>query len=220
MRYVDSLNRIYKNIENSFYQDGGQNNSKLFGIVFCHDASPLARTEILPHIEHFNYRSSKNIDFFFVGYERTQDEKNTVAIVNGKRWCFKEELFSKVIDELEVDADWIFSGETDFLLLNAIKNENKISFDYESAIVCNLEQMAKDQAFSSVRAFFTDIFNYAKTSKISINTNGFSNREGIKIGKETLKTAILSVLPPILQATYQKANHYAVRHITQKPNKA
>ena len=79
--------------------------------------------------------------------------------------------------------------------------------------------MIKDEAFSSVRSFFTEIFNYAKSDNNLLNTNVFSNREGFKIGKNTLKNIILNTLSPVLKDTYKQVNHYAIRHIKQKPNK-
>ena len=81
-----------------------------------------------------------------------------------------------------------------------------------SAIVCNLEAMNRDKAFTSVRSFFEDIIRYAATEE---NANGWqlSDRKGGEVAKNYLKEVVLSLLPKTLQETYKKAENYVIRQI-------
>lgn len=194
-------------------------NSKLIGILFSHPATALAQSEIINHLPHFHVRSGDAVDFFCVGYgaywppEHFVDQ-NPVANIQGVDWLFSDQAFSNVIDELESETRWKYSGETELLLVSAVKERSgRVILDYESAIVCNLEAMARDKAFTSVRAFFTALFRYAKDHSASNSAWGLSDDRGIAVGKSALKEAVLSLLPISLKESYKKAEHYVVRDI-------
>lgn len=194
-------------------------NSKLVGILFAHPATAIAQSEIVRHLPHFHLRSGDAVDFFCVGYgaywppQHYVDQEALVKI-DGVDWLFSDQAFSEVIDELESETRWKYSGETELLLVSAVKDDSgTISLEYENAIVCNLEAMAKDNAFSSVRVFFTDLIRYAKSHSSTNSAWGLSDDRGIAIGKSALKEAVLSLLPKNLKESYKKAEHYAVRNI-------
>lgn len=193
--------------------------SKLIGILLCHSQSPLAKSEIIGHLPFFHLRSGEAIDFFCAGYgaywplEHHADQK-VAARIDDTDWLFSNEAFLQVIEELERDSKWKFSGETELLLIPAVKAaDNAISFDYESAIVCNLERMAKDGAFTSVRSFFDEIFRYAKTQSSNDSAWEFSDKKGVEVLGDVLKDFILSLLPEQLRNGYKKASHYAVKNL-------
>lgn len=196
-------------------------NSKLVGILFAHPKTALAQSEIINHLNHFHVRSGEAADFFCVGYgaywpEDHYADQSPVVKIEDVDWLFSELAFSKVIDELEEETNWQYSGETELLLISAIRDESgQTVLNYSNAIVCNLEAMAKDGAFSSVRAFFTDIFRYAKKHSASDPAWGLSDNKGITIGRSALKDAVLSLLPKSLKESYKKAEHYAVRDLSQ-----
>ena len=43
-------------------------NSKLIGILFAHPNTPLAKSEIVDHLNQFHYRSGEAVDFFCVAH--------------------------------------------------------------------------------------------------------------------------------------------------------
>lgn len=193
-------------------------NSKLIGILLAHPKAPLPKKEIINMLPHFHMRSGEAIDFFCVGYgaywppEHYADQ-NKVTNIEGIDWLFSEQAYSDIIDELENSSKWKYSGETELLLISALKEAEELVLDFSTAIVCNLEIMSKDGAFTSVRAFFNDLFNYAKKQSAENPTWGLSDDRGIKVSKSALKDAILSLLPKSLKESYKKAEHYAVINI-------
>lgn len=194
--------------------------SKLVGMLFAHPQTSLAKLEIINFLQHFHLRSGDAIDFFCVGYgaywppEHYVDQR-TVVNIDGVEWLFSEQAFSNVIDDLEASTKWRFSGETELLLVSAKKefNSEQVKLDFSTAIICNLEKMSKNNAFTSVRAFFKDLFNYAKQHSEADPTWGLSDHQGLEVGKSALKDAVLSLLPNQLKESYTKAENYAIRNI-------
>lgn len=198
-------------------------NSKLIGLLFCHPKSALGKAEIVDHLPHFHHRSGEAVDFYCVGYgaywppEHFADQE-PVTRIEGIEWLFSELAFNRVVDELENETSWEYSGETELILLTARKDNNgEASLDYGSAIVCNLEAMSQVKAFTSVRAFFTDVFRFAKNNSDSDPTWGLSDNRGIKLGASALKEAVLSVLPKALSDAYSRGKHFAVKSIAANP---
>ena len=195
-----------------------ERNSKLIGILLCHPQSPLAKTEILGHLPFFHVSSGEAIDFFCAGYgaywppEHHADQE-AVAHINGEKWLFSNDAYLQVIEELERESKWKYSGETELLLLPAVLTPNGTTLRFESAIVCNLEAMSKDEAFTSVRSFFNSIFRYVKDKSAVDPAWDFSDRMGLEVAGVLLKSAVLSLLPSKVEAAYKQASHYAVRNI-------
>jgi hypothetical protein len=193
--------------------------SKLIGILFAHPNTPLAKSEIVNHLNHYHHRSGEAVDFFCVGYgalwsEEYEPDVLQATNIDGTDWLFSDAAFSQVIDEIEELTKWQYSGETELLLLSAVKNDiGEVHLDFGSAIVCNLEAMNKDQAFTSVRAFFEGIFRFAKMNSYANSAWALSDSAGLKVAGSALKEAVLSLLPKNLKESYKKAEHYAVRNI-------
>lgn len=200
-------------------RDTEERNSKLIGILLCHPESPLAKSEIIGHLPFFHVRSGESIDFFCAGYGAYWPpghhiDETPVARINDEDWLFSNEAYLQVIEELEQESKWKYSGETELLLIPVTKaSGDSVSFVYESAIVCNLERMAKDNAFSSVRSFFDSIFRYAKKQGANNAAWEFSDIKGLEIAGGVLKDFILSLVPASLQSGYKKASHYAIKNI-------
>ena len=72
--------------------------------------------------------------------------------------------------------------------------------------------MRQDQAFSSVRSFFQDIFNNVEKSE---NVCELSDRLGFEVGIDGLKDWILSMLPMKLSNLYRKGRDVAIRNIAK-----
>lgn len=196
-----------------------ERNSKLIGILLSHPQSTISKNEIVGHLNYFHHRSGEAIDFFCVGYgadwpENHYPDRNTITKIDGVEWLFSEKAFTNVVQDLETETKWQYSGETELLLISARKEENgKTKMDYSSAIVCNLEIMQKDQAFTSVRSFFEGIFRFARRNSRCDETWDLSDQQGLKVGQSALKDAVLSLLPSNIKSSYKKAEHYAVRNI-------
>ncbi|EKE87643.1 hypothetical protein [Idiomarina xiamenensis] len=194
-------------------------NSKLVGILLAHPKSAISKSEIVSHLNYFHHRSGEAIDFFCVGYgsywpENHYPDQDSTARIDGVDWFFSEKAFADVIHEIESESKWQYSGEAELLIISARRQKDgNTSMDYSSAIVCNLEAMQKDQAFTSVRSFFEDIFRFAKKSSCSDEAWGLSDQQGLRVGQSAIKDAVLSLLPKNLRDSYKKAEYFAVRNI-------
>ena len=197
-------------------------NSKLIGILLCNPNSEIGEKEIINHLPYFHHRSGSMCDFYCVGYGAYwppgyyADQKTVVCIV-GNDWFFSEIAFNNIRKGLEASCDWVFSGETELVLLTVRKQNSDISLDFNLAITCNLEQMKKDNAFSSVRSFFEKIFRFADKYSGQDPIWDFSDSEGLSKGKELLFDSVLSLIPKSLRAKYKETSHYAVKNISKKP---
>lgn len=190
----------------------------MVGILFCHPENSLGKEEIISHLNFFHHYSATDIDFYCVGYgaywsfEDYPDHKEVMEIDRTK-WLFSDKAFSDVIKEIENKTSWKFSGETELILLDTSKkNIDKLNFD--SAIVCNLEIMKKDKAFSSVRNFFMQLF-HENQSKNDLNSWSISDRLGVKTATGAIVESILNALPLKLGSLYKKTNHLAIRNIAK-----
>jgi hypothetical protein len=187
------------------------------GVMFCNPNTTFCKNEILLHLNYFHHRSGKHINFFCCGYgahwpEGLYQDQQVVASIGGTAWSYSDQALVSVLCEFEKDTKWRYSGENELLLLDVSPSIIDDKLNINSAIVCNLETMNRDKAFTSVRSFFEDIIRYSATNK---NANGwqFSDRKGGEAAKSYLKEAVLSLLPKTLQETYKKAENYAVRQI-------
>ncbi len=194
-------------------------NTKLVGLLFAHPNAPISKNEIVNHLNHFHHRSGEAVDFFCVGYgaywpKDQYPDQIKATCIDGVDWFYSDKAFSKVVDELESETKWTYSGETELLLITARKSsDGKTSLDYGTAVVCNLEAMLKDKAFSSVRSFFEGVFRFAKQNTASNEAWGLSDERGLLVGKSAIKEAVLSLLPKTLRDSYKQAEHYAVKNI-------
>jgi hypothetical protein len=194
--------------------------SCLIGVLFCPPDGPLAKSEIVPHMNLFHHCSGEAVDFFCVGYGAYwppgmfKDQKEVVEI-DGVKWLYSDEAYAATAREFETNTTWEDSGEACLLILVARKSSSgSVSLDFQTAVVCNLEQMTKAAAITSVRAFFNSIFRYAKSSGTS--TLALSDRHGARIAKAVLKDAIVSLLPKPVADKLQAIEHFAVRDISKK----
>ena len=195
--------------------------SKLVGILFCQPTSSLGKNEIVPHLEYFHHRSDFFVDFFCAGYgadwpRGKGEDENPVAVVDGVRWYFSSKRFNEARAELERKTKWNYSGETDLLLVVARKSPGKTALlDFSTGIACNLEQMTKDEAISSARAFFENIFRLGKKYDGEDPVSRLSDAMGLERGKNFLLDAVLRFLPEPARKLYKTSKHFVVQNISE-----
>lgn len=199
-----------------------ENQSELIGILFCRPDTPLAEEEIIKSLQYFHTRSGGNVDFYCVGYGAYWQpsyfpDQRPVTKIDGAQWFFSEQAFCQFLGEIERESAWEYSGETELILVDAKENEDgSVELKYESAIVCNLEKMFNDKAFTSVRNFFESLFRKARTLGSTNKSWAMSDKMGVDVATHSLKELVLSVLPESVSSFYRKASHYAVRNISEK----
>lgn len=191
----------------------------IIGVLFCQPQTKFVQDEILNSLNYLHHRSGDNINFFCCGYGAyfPPEEENIVTTIDNVKWSFSDKYFVQVIEEFEKLTNWNYSGETDFLLLDLIPSVDKDTLNIKNAIVCNLEQMQKDGAFSSVRKFFEDMIRLFSNPE-KRNTLAYSDMNTINIGKSFLIDSVIENLPikvNKLYTKYKEAKHFAIKDITK-----
>jgi len=195
--------------------------SKLAGILFCSPDTDFGQREVLPDLDYFDERSGDFVEFYCAGFGTNQQTRlanqgRMTPVVGGQQWWFSTKAFNSLRKDLEEKTRWTYSGETDLILFTAsrdAKGDGYISFS--PSIVCNLEQMSRDGAFTSVRAFLESIARLGEEYEGRDPVSLLSKKQEIKIGGNILKTLILSILPKPVQEGYQKAEHLAFQDISK-----
>ncbi len=199
------------------YPAEGNGDIRMVGLLFAPAEVRLAKDEIIPSLEYFHHRSGNHIDFFCAGYSRygfTPGERPVTQ--DDPSWMFSLELYDRFRREVERHSRWRYSGEADFLLLNAKRGyeSDTASLDFSSTIVCDLDRMIREQAIHTVRRFFEDVFRFAEGVQAPDPTWGFSDEMGVRTAGSALKRVILSLLPKDLGADYRRAEHFAIRDVS------
>lgn len=189
----------------------------LVAVLFCNPNSQFCKDEILESLNYFHHRSKDHIDIFCCGYgaywpEDKYSDLKTVTHIDGVDWSYSDNSFVAALEDFENKTTWRYSGENELLLLDVSPSVEPDELNINSALVCNLEQMKKDDAFSSVRALFESIIRYSANNGEG-DTWGFSDQKGIESASSFLKDFILGLLPKDVQSYYRKAGHYAIRQI-------
>jgi hypothetical protein len=189
----------------------------LVAILFCNPNTDFCKKEILASLSYLHHRSKEHINIFCCGYgaywpEHKYPDLNVVTNISGTDWCYSDNAFVEAIEAFENTTKWKYSGENELLLLDVSPSSDVSNLNINSAIVCNLERMKSDKAFSSVRSLLEDVIRYASSTSAT-DAWEFSDKKGGELAVDLLKNTMLSFLPKQLQTSYKKAESYAVKKI-------
>lgn len=218
---ADDFTKLLDSIAKNFLNQGkrpSQNQVRMVGLVFARPNSPLAKSEIIPQLNDWHYRSGRSIDFYFAGYARTSDkdtDRVQVRIPGAKSWWYSSSSFEVARNRVEISTSWQYGGSCELLLTNAHFDTTwkSASLDFATTICCQLDVMKTDKAIVSVERFFESVFRFAEKSTGKDPTWGFSDKLGLSVGRSALQQVVLSLLPKSISAEYTRAQHFAVRDI-------
>lgn len=217
MLTAEAYNQLIDQLTSRFYDyEKPSSLVRMVGIVFASPNSPLAKSEIIPQIADWHYRSGNHIDFFFAGYSPTSSKLYSEVQVQGPDpWFYNPEAFHELRLQIENRTKWQFGGECELLLTNARVGEHfkTVDLDFSSTICCQLNKMKEDKAISSVADLFESVFRFAESATGEDPTWGISDRLGIKIARSALKRVVLGLLPKELGGDFRKAEYFAVRNV-------
>ena len=188
------------------------------GILFARPASSFAQKEILPHIDYWHHRSDYYTDFFCPGYLPEGEpgcEGEPVVAVGGKKWYFSNGALVDFLEQLEPYTSWRYSGGCELLVTNARYSKARASLDLSSAMVVDLELAKQDKAFRDVTGLCEAIFEFSKNLNEAQNDPvwEFSDRQGLRIVKGSLKSFLMAYLPKWLKPEAKKAFHFVTADI-------
>ena len=213
---------VFDGVSSASSQAMSEINSKiksrcLVAVLFCNPHTNFCQNEILGSLSYLHHRSKEHIDIFCCGYgaywpENKYPDLQMVTKIDGVDWSYSDNSFVSAVEAFEARTEWQYSGENELLLLDVTPSDNFEELNIHNALVCNLEKMKKDEAFSSVRSLMESIIRYA-ASNDSADAWSFSDKKGGDVAQSFLKEALLSVLPNSLRDAYRQAESYAVRQI-------
>lgn len=232
LKIVDSVNKnleslpsrgmAYDSVEPATAQAVAEINAKikkhcLVAVLFSNPKTEFCKKEILESLSYLHHRSGKAINIFCCGYgaywpKDEYPDLESVTKIEGIDWLYSDKAFVAVVNEFEKATAWEYSGENELLLLDVIPSTEANSLNINNAMVCNLEKMKKDEAFSSVRSLFEKLIRYCATNEAA-DAWIFSDLRGLDVAKNLLKDTIFNFLPKHLQASYNQAENYVVRKI-------
>lgn len=189
----------------------------LVAVLFCNPNTAFCKNEILGSLNYLHHRSKHYVNIFCCGYgaywpTEKYPDRRVVSNIDGAEWSYSDKSLVDAVEEFEARTKWKFSGENELLILDVSPSRDESELRINDSIVCNLEKMSRDKAFTSVRAFLESLIRYV-SSDTAANAWDFSDRQGSQAGKNLLKETVLSLLPTSLQEAYRKAEDYAVRRI-------
>ena len=195
---------------------------RMVGFLFARPESPLAKSDVFPHLEYFHHRSGNYIDFFCAGFRidpETPPNPHLGDEVLGevKGWSFSPKKFNMIRRQFEKVCSWQYSGRVDLILTNALYDPDRkiATIDFSSSIVCKLDEMKATGAIPSVEPFFEQIARFAEEFTGDDPTWGFSDQLGVGVAQSALKRVVLSLLPKGLGGDVQKAMQMAVVDISK-----
>ena len=189
----------------------------MVAILFCNPNTSFCKNEILSSLSYFHHRSKEAINLFCCGYgaywpEEKYPDLVPIVKIDGEQWYYSDNAFVRALEDFESRTKWMYSGENELLLLDVSPSNDPKDLNINNAIVCNLEQMKRDNAFTSVRSLFEDLIRYCASTEFA-DAFTFSDRQGLDIAKNMLKDSVLGLLPESLRESYSKAESYAIKKI-------
>lgn len=220
MKPATTYEDICSYITRMYYGDSGQETPprpnrkvRMVGLLFARPNDALARTEVIPNLDYFHYRSGSHIDFFCAGYDgyTGRDETEGYRKISDDlqlNWRFSEQMFIQFVEDIEARSTWKYSGDPDLILANAHYDSAKgeAYLDLTQRVQCKLKRMKEIGAITSCSSFLEDIIRYAEHENGEDPTWGFSDAQV----PNAFKRLIFSLLPKNLGIEAERAAHFAV----------
>lgn len=189
----------------------------IVGILFAQPTHKIVQDEILPNLDYFHVRSGQTISFYLAGYgaywqpNHVADMKK-VGKVDNTDWYYSNTFFIDLVNSIEKDTKWEYSGECDLILLRIISENGVKKFDFSSCMLLSLEQLSRQGAINSIRNFFEAIFRKATDGPTMLSlADALSKKEASKV----LQNFVSTVIPqtkPCLDA-YNRLKSFAVKKV-------
>lgn len=220
--YDEAINKATHQLKNKRNQSNTDEAIyQMVGVLFARPVQTPATNEIVPNIHYFHERTGANFHFLMIGYGGSGSGTVPVFYGDPHSWHFSAKMFNSARLQFEEKTSWKYSGAADLILLDAVlrPSSDSAEFDFETAIVCQLDRMLSDKAIPSIQQFFEKIFQYADSAPKNDPTWGLSDTIGFEEGKSVLKRVILSLLPKELRRSYKNLEQFAVRDISKTEEK-
>lgn len=224
MEPVSKYSGMIQFLEEAFEKRYKRKDVNLTGLLFARPKTAFVKKQILPNLSFWHHRSDYYTDFFCPGYFRKEagiaipfDDLIEVDAVDGNKWFYSDKAFVQFLNQFEILSKWKYSGGCDLLLTNVRCDieTRRVSLDLGTAISIHLDKAIKDDVYEDVAELYESIFEFAKNMNESTNDPcwEFSDEQGMRIVKGSLKDVLLSFLPKSLRPSAKKAFHVYVEDL-------
>jgi hypothetical protein len=214
-----SYSQMLKTLDEGLRRHYKRRDVNLTGILFARPESEFAQKEVLPHIDYWHNRSDRYTDFFCPGYEQWRPKRGSIATVvttvGGSHWSFSNEALTSFLNQFEDNTSWRYRGGCELVVTNVRRDHKTTSLDLSSALAIDLEQAHREKAFQNVTRLCEAIFAFAK----NLNEDAsdpcweFSDEQGLRIVKGSLKDFLLAYLPKSLKPGARNAFHFVAKDL-------
>ena len=164
---------------------------------------------ILYSLNYYHHMTGKNLNFYLPGYGAywygAYPDGQVVSKISGTEWSYSDKLFVEFINDLEKHSTWIYSGESELLMLKCEQG----NLYFSQMIRFYLDDMIRENAIPSISVFFQQLARVCKdndTIDTISNILGRTNLAGI-----TAET-ILSHSPSWLEMIFKQGKHFCIKN--------
>lgn len=177
---------------------------RLMAILFARPSAKIVKEDILSNYDYLDIRSARHIEIVCAGYDSSMK--------------FNENVFVKIIEGIERDTSWKYSGETDMILLNTRYDHKTgaVDLDFREVVSFSIEAALRVKAIESVPAFFESLIRFAAAHTGLDPTWGFSDSRGLEVAGSALSKAIFSLLPKGMEDEFDKAKLFVVKDVARQ----
>lgn len=165
---------------------------------------------ILSSLEYYHHLTAENTYFYLPGYGAywygTYPDGKVVTEIDGVQWSFSNKEFVKFIDEMEKYSKWVYSGESELLLLHV---ENGI-LSYEVMMQFRLDHMLRDGVIDSIPSYFQGLYRLLKDKE---TLEEISNALGKNKLMEVVGSKMLDKLPADLGKVITQEKYFCVKNV-------
>jgi hypothetical protein len=229
MKLANTYRGMLEELGRAFETRYRRKDVNLTGILFARPASKFAKEEILPHINFWHHRSDDYTDFFCPGYfsRDVYSDTEVVTTVDGTPWYFSDHALTQFLKEFEKGTTWRYNGGCELVVtnvryreepINQLETRKKASLDLTSAIAIDLERAHEDKVFLSATNLASVIFDFAKglNADVSDPCWTFSDKQGMRIIKGSLKEFLIAYLPSWVKPEARKAFHLVASDLSHR----
>lgn len=219
-QYSDIQNTLREHFEHRYKRK----DVNITGVLIARPETPATKDEIIPHLDYWHYRSDFFTEFFCVGYtpQKPNDEPDAlpVARVGGKQWYFSQKAFVEVVEEIERQTKWRYDSKTYLLITNSRydRNTKEARLDFSGAMVVEIADAVKQEAIVSASELADALFAFAKSINEDVSDPiwKFSDQQGLRVLRKSLKHYLLQFLPDYLKQPTKQAIHFVAHDLEAK----
>jgi hypothetical protein len=190
----------------------------LTGILLARPEDKVTKESILPNLRYWHHRSDNYTDFFCAGYVPIDFVSGADPVgveIDGLKWGFDQSAFVDLVNSIEAETGWHYTGGPCLLLLNAYFDGIVARFDYFRAIRIDMLESLEDKAIVNPTQLAELVFLFAKEMNDSAADPVWvvSDKFGRRVVKRGFKDALLSLLPSWLSPAAKAGMQFVVHEL-------